>query len=195
MICLREWNNDYLNLFRVHWARFFILVKWCLVQGQSATEASCFIFSFVQNQLGYGPIFREAVPVVADQQNDSHVAYFGYIYCTYSAENTTSDFPMLSSYISYPYKNPVGKVIMILFMSSFFLFLFFSIFDIDLWSEDSKISTDSFHLICLPFLYKRWVNKTGSGRNSEASFPTCAYWNYCYIWEKKSSTWCRFFVV
>lgn len=71
-------------------------------------------------------------------------------------------------------------------------FPFFSIFVIDLWSGDSKISTDSFRLICLPLLCKRWVNKTGSSRNSEASFPTCAYWNYCYIWEKKGSTWCRF---
>lgn len=191
MICLREWNNDYLNLFWIHWAGFFILVKWCLVQGQSTTEASGFIFSFVQNQLGYGPTFHEAVPAVGGQQSDSLVAYFGYIYCTDSAENTTNDFPMLSSYISYPY-NPVGKVITILFMSRFFLFLFFSIFVIDLWSGDSEISTDSFRLICLPLLCERWVNKTGSSRNSETSFPTCAYWNYCCIWEKKGSTWCSF---
>jgi len=71
-------------------------------------------FSFVCNQLGYGSVFHEDVPVVRGQQNDSHVAYFGYIYCTDSAENTSDNFPMLSSY-----KNPVGKVITILFMSSF----------------------------------------------------------------------------
>lgn len=52
-------------------------------------------------------------------------------------------------------KIPVGKVITIFFMSSFFLFLFFSVFDIDLWSGDSKICTDSFNLIFLPLLYKR----------------------------------------
>lgn len=65
-------------------------------------------------------------------------------------------------HVSVPYKNAVGKVITIVFMSIFFLFLL--LFDIDLWPGDSKIFTDSFHLVCLPLLSNSWVNKTGSGR-------------------------------
>lgn len=42
------------------------------------------------------------------QQNNSHVACFGYIYWIDSAENTTHYFLILSSYIRYPYNSAVG---------------------------------------------------------------------------------------
>lgn len=145
------------------------MVKW-LISGLASNRSQLLYYLFCLESAEIWTNLSLSCSSAGYQQNNSHVACFGYIYWTDLAENTTNYFLLLSSYISYEY---ISSCISSLqeccregnydclheYLLSFSSLIWYRSV---IWS--SKIFTDSFHLVCLPLLSNSWVNKTGSGR-------------------------------